>query len=301
MNEIKPAIYGGGPFYTGGHAVIDDLKQSGFYTVVAWAVHVQVNGNLVFNDPIIVQDGKYVGNPEWPVLLAELKQDVTSVKRLLFSIGGWGVQDFPNIKALIFPNPGDYPNNPQIGPDTILYRNFQALKKAIPAIDGIDFDDETLYDQPTTVAFSQMLNTLGYHVTFCPYVVADFWIDCLYQLNTTTPNLVTGFNLQCYAGGTGNDPQAWITAIQSKMGKGFDAKEFVYPGLWCRHGDGCSDGDCPDDISSKFANWRSDGIRGGFIWLYDDIQKCETSGVCDSGVPMNAAAYASAIVKGLQG
>ena len=32
----------------------------------------------------------------------------------------------------------------------------------------------SLYDQPTTVAFSQMLNTLGYQVTFCPYTNVSF-------------------------------------------------------------------------------------------------------------------------------
>ena len=298
MNAITSGIYGGGPFYSGGCAVIDDLKGSGFTTVVAWAVHVKASGDLVFNDPTIVSRGQYVGDSAWPGLLAALKQGATSVNRLLISIGGWEVGDFPNVKALIFPNPGNYPDNPQIGSNTILYQNFQALKNAIPTIDGVDFDDETLYDQPTTVAFSQMLNTLGYQVTFCPYTNVSFWVDCLYQLNTATPNLVTGFNLQCYAGGAGNDPQHWITAIQEKMVSGFDAKGFVYPGLWCIH-NGCDSGDCPDRISSQFSSWRPDGIQGGWIWLYDDIQKCEDSAACGSGVSMNAAAYASAIVTGL--
>jgi hypothetical protein len=284
------AIYGGGPFYSGGTAVIDDVKSSGFTTVVAWAVHVQANGDLVFNDPPIVSNGQYVGDPTWPSNLAGLKQGATSVNRLLFSIGGWGVGDFPNIQALI--------QQQGTGPSSILYQNFQALKSAIPTIDGIDLDDETLYDAATTVQFSQMLNALGFEVTFCPYTMTSFWVDCLYTLNTQTPGLVSGFNLQCYAGGGSNTPQPWIAAIAQQMGSTFPAASFVYPGLWCRNGDGCAAGSCPADITSQFAAWQSSGIQGGFIWLYDDIQKCSNSGACSGR--MDSAAYAAAIAEGLQ-
>jgi hypothetical protein len=290
MSTITTAIYGGGPFYSGGTSVIDDLKGSGFTTVVAWALHVSPTGDLIFNDPTIVSGGQYVGDPNWPGLLENLKQGETSVNRLLFSIGGWGVGDFPNIQSLI--------QSQGTGPDSILYQNFQALKQAIPTIDGIDLDDESLYDTDTTVQFCQMLNTLGYEVTFCPYTNTEFWVDCLSTLNSQTPGLVTGFNLQCYAGGAGNTPQTWIDAIAQTMGSGFPAASFVYPGLWCRNGDGCAEGDCPGDITNQFAGWKSSGIQGGFIWLYDDLQKCESSQACPGS--MNAAAYANAIVQGLQ-
>lgn len=299
--SIMSAIYGGGPFYTGGQAVIDDLKASGFTTVVAWAMHIQSNADLVFNDPnnLLVTNGDYVGDPSWPGLLADLKQGTTSVNRLIFSIGGWGVQDFPNLKHLIFPTSSDYPNNPQTGPNTQLYKNFAVLKAAIPTIDAIDFDDETLYDIPTTVAFANMLHDIGFNVTFCPYTMADFWVQCLYDLNAPTPGLVTGFNLQCYAGGAGNNPNTWIDAITNKMGKSFDAAGFVFPGLWCRNGTGCAGGQCPSSIESSFQGWKPLGIQGGFIWLYDDIQKCENSGVCGAGNPMGGSAYAHAIIDGL--
>jgi hypothetical protein len=289
MSNIMAAIYGGGPFYSGGAPVIDDLKSSGFTTVIAWALHVSADGDLIYNDPTIISQGKYVGEEGWAEQLAELKQGETSVNRLLFSVGGWGVSDFPNIQALI--------QSQGTGPDSILYQNFQCLKQTIPTIDGIDFDDESLYDQDTTVQFAQMLNTLGYQVTFCPYTMMDFWVECLSVLNTQTPNLVTGFNLQCYAGGSGNNPQYWIDGIAQKMGSGFAADSFVYPGLWCRNGTNCSDGSCPEDIQNQFQGWKPEGIDGGFIWLYDDLQKCESSGACPGS--MNSAAYASAIVKGL--
>lgn len=295
------AIYGGGPFYTGGQKVIDDLKNSGFTTVVAWAMHIQANGDLVFNDPtnVLIDNGSYVGDPAWPGLLADLKQGATSVNRLIFSTGGWGVQDFPNLKHLIFPTPSDYPDNPQTGPNTALYRNFAALKTAIPTIDAIDFDDETLYDVPTTTAFANMLYSIGFNVTFCPYTATNFWVDCLYDLNSSTPGLVTGFNLQCYAGGSGNQPDVWIDAIRNKMGSHFDAEGFVFPGLWCRYGAGCAEGQCPSSIETTFAGYKPTGIQGGFIWLYDDLQKCEKSNACGPGNPMGSAAYAKAIINGL--
>ena len=85
MSPIDAGIYGGGPLYPGGgDGVIADLKASGMTTVVAWAVHVHPNGDLVFNDPLIVSDGAYVGDAGWPADLESLKQSPTSVTRLLF-------------------------------------------------------------------------------------------------------------------------------------------------------------------------------------------------------------------------
>lgn len=290
--SITTAIYGGGPFYSGGQAVIDDLKSSGFTTVIAWSVHVNTSGDLIYNDPTIVSNGAYIGDPGWPALLADLKSGSTSVNRLLFSVGSGGTSDFTNIQTLI--------QQQGTGPSSILYQNFAALKSAIPTIDGIDFDDEDNYDQDTIVQFAQMLAGLGYQITFCPYTMMSFWAGCLSALNSPGPNPVTGYNLQCYSGGSGNVyaiPQ-WIASVQGAMGSGFDAAAFISPGLWCRNGSNCMQGECPDQIESQFNTWKPDGIEGGFIWLYDDIEKCEQKNTC-SGAPMTTAAYAGAIANGL--
>ena len=291
MANITAAIYADGSLYSGGSAVVDDLKASGFTTCIAWAMHVSAGGDLSFNDTPILDGTGYIGDPAWPDLLASLKQGTTSVDRLIFSVGGWGVGDFPNIQTLI--------QSQGTGPTSTLYKNFAALKKAIPAIDAIDFDDESLYDPATTVAFSQMLGELGYQVTFCPYSNTDFWVGCLNQLEQSNPGLVTGFNLQCYAGGGGNTPGPWIDAIALGMPAGFPAQTFVSPGLWCRHGDACDQDDCPEAVQQTFAGWKSSGIDGGFIWVLGDIEHCATSGVCGAGAPMGTAAYAAAIVDGL--
>jgi hypothetical protein len=290
MNGITTGIYGGGPLYSGGQSVIDDLRASGLTMVVAWSLHVSANGDFVLNDAQIVSDAKYVGAAGWPDQMVSLKQSPTSVDRLLFSVGAGGVDDFHHVQQLI--------QSQGTGPDSILYRNFATLKETIPTIDGIDFDDEDLFDADTTVAFAGMLHEIGFEVTFCPYMDPGYWVGCLKTLNGTTPNLVTAFNLQCYSGGTGNDPADWIAAIQGAMGPDFDAEGMVLPGLWCTNGPGCDEGQCPDSIQQTFAGWKPTGIRGGWIWLLDDVIKCESSGAC-SGGPMGTAAYAAAIDAGL--
>jgi hypothetical protein len=287
MSTITTLIYGGGAFFTG-DAAITDVKNSGFTTVVAWCIHVYENGDLYFNDTAVVQGGKYVGDPNWNTQLASFKEGTTSVNRVLLSILG----PFANIQSLGTQKGG------------VIYNNFQALFDATPAIDGIDFDNEDLYDQTTMVDFALMLQAIGYQqITFCPYRLPDTWADWLAAIDSQSPGLVTGFNLQCYDGGYYNDPQDWITAIQNTMGSSFDAKGFVYPGLWCVHPPACTpgrDNDCPVTVTSKFKGWQPEGIQGGWIYLYDAIQKCLNSGACGSDVSMDTAAYASAIVQGLR-
>lgn len=291
MSTVDAAIYGGDPLYSGGREVIDGLRESGMTTVVAGSLHVEPNGDLVFNHrQPIVSEGKYVGEAAWPARLSSLKQAPTSVSRLLFSLGGDGKQDFHHIRQLI--------KEHGTGPESVLHRNFAVLKSTIPTIDGIDFDDEDLGETKTTVTFARLLHQLNYTVTFCPFNNLDFWVECLKELNGSTPGLVTGFNLQCYAGGEGNTPGPWIEAVAEAMGPGFDAKGFVRPGLRCRRGANCAESDCPDSIEGKLRGWSSSGIQGGWVWRLDWVLKCQGSGSC-SGQSMDVAAYAKAIVNAL--
>ncbi len=283
MTQTMSAVYGGGPFGAGQPA-LSTLSQTGFTTIVCWCIHVNANGDLVYNDPpAICQGGAYAGNASWGKELAAMKTG-GSVNRLLFSVGSGGSQDFTNIMNLI--------KSQGTGPSSILYQNFAALLKAIPAIDGIDLDDEDNYDQDTIVSFSQMLATIGYkQITFCPYTDNTFWDGCLEALNKSNPGLVTGYNLQCYSGGSYNidHVEDWIKGVQKVMGKSFDAAAFINPGLWCKNGTSCSQGMDPKTMNGYFTNWGKQGVRGGFIWLYDDIMKCGN----------DPAAYAAAINKGV--
>lgn len=266
----RSAIFGGGPFYQDGQAVMNTLRASGFTTVILWSIHVHPNGDLYYNDILVVSNGRYVGDAGWPARLRTLKQAPTSVNRIEVSVGAWAVPDWENIARLI--------SAQGTGSSSILYRNFQALKTATGA-DAINNDDESYYQVPATAAFARMAAGLGYSkFTFAPYTNQSFWAS----LKSNLGSLVDRVYLQGYAGGSGNNPATWNRALGMT----------VDPGLWSRHGSGCAQGDSPATVESKMRSWRgSAGIQGGFMWLYDDMKKCSAQG--------SAAAYARAIRNGV--
>jgi hypothetical protein len=261
-------IFGGGPFYSGGQSVMNTLRASGYTTVMLWCIHVdEATGNLIYNDQLVVANGVYVGNSSWPSQLATLKTPPTSVNRIEVSVSSWGVDDFLRIKNLM--------NTYGTNTDSILYRNFQALKTATGA-DAIDFDDETHYEVDTAVKFGRMLASIGYKVTLCPYTQSGFWQSVYNQLGT---NIVDEVYLQCYAGGAGNNPATWNAYFPGLK---------VQPGMWCKNGGGCAQGNTAAEVETQMTAWRSSaGITGGFMWLYDDMLSCTAGGT--------AADYATAI------
>jgi hypothetical protein len=265
----RAAVYGGGPFYQDGQAVMDTLRRSGFTTVVLWAIHLRPNGDLFYNDHLIVSNGRYVGDAGWPTRLRTLKQAPTSVNRIEVSVGSAGPNDWGVIASLV--------RSGGTGPNSILFRNFAALKAATGA-DAINDDDEQQYDLSTTTAFARMTATLGYRFTFVPFTNVAFWRGLKGALGTTVDRVY----LQNYAGGAGNNPAQWSR----------DLGITVDPGLWSRHGAGCAAGDSPATVQSKMRAWKtSAGISGGFMWLYDDMKACTASG--------SPAAYANAIKAGV--
>ncbi len=308
------AIYGCDKFYPGSDKVTQDLKSTGFTTVVPSSISVFPHGDLTWGKTVIVQDGVYINDPTsiWPNFLGGLKEGTTSVNRILLSVGGDTHADFTHIHDLIFAAPGSYPNKPNIGPDTPLYKNFKALKdlkssNGTQAIDAIDLDDEeATIDTPTIVAFSQMLHTIGFGVTFCVYSQTDAWINALYQLNVKgQAPIVTGFNLMTYSCDPPQDPQPWIDAIQAKMYEGFDAAGFVFPGCANRWYDNdpryqCYYGTCPSNLTSKFKAWKAKGTKGGFVYNYDRILTSLGATDCSPNLP-TPTSYAWAILTGLQG
>ncbi|WP_224363910.1 PKD domain-containing protein [Hyalangium versicolor] len=275
------AVYGGGPFYSGGTAVMDDLRNSGFTTVMLWSFHIEDNGDLVYNDIPVVKNGAYIGDSAWPTRLATLKTAPTSVNRIEVSIGAWGVPDFERMARLVNGTATGCGSTLVCGTGStsILYRNFQALKTATGAT-AVNFDDESAYDLTNTTQFGQMLIGLGYKITFAPYTNQSFWKSLKDNLGSAVDTIY----LQVYDGGAGNNPASWNTA----MGMTVD------PGLWSRHGSGCASGDSPATVQSKMSSWKSSaGISGGFMWLYDDIQACGSQGT--------AAQYAAAINTAVSG
>jgi len=242
-------IFGGGPLYINATNNITEIKNSGFTEVIVWNIEVKSNGDLNFNGEFpLVSNGVYIGgqlHPDFAGNMAVLKQG--TVKRVTFSIGSSNVGDWQNVTALV--------NAQGTGMDSILYKNFAALKAAIPALDALDFDDENSYDTPTTVAFGVMLGGLGYRVNPDPFTNNSYWINVVAQINAQLPGTVDGVHLQAYAGGAGNNPCV-----------GWDFGDVpVWPGLWDRD-------DTPSQVQSIMSGWHNQcEINGGFMWLYDDF------------------------------
>lgn len=241
-------IFGGGPFYKN-PAAITEIETSGFTEAIVWSVEVNSSGDLNFNGEFpLTSGGVYVGNqsyPNFPAQMAQLKQG--TVKRVTFSIGSSNFGDWENITSLI--------QSQGTGPNSILYKDFAALKAAIPALDALDFDDENSYNDATTVQFGAMVGQLGYKVMPDPYVNNSYWINLVSQINTQLPDTVDGVHLQAYAGGQGNSPC---------VGWNFGSVP-VFPGLWDANY-------TPAQVQSIMTGWHNQcGIIGGFMWLYDDF------------------------------
>ncbi|QRN55326.1 hypothetical protein [Dyella caseinilytica] len=272
-------IFGGGPIYKNLNNNITELSNSGFTEVIVWSIEVSSTGNLNFNGEFpLVTNGAYVGNqtyPDFPSNLAALKS--AGVKRITFSIGSSNYGDFEDISALV----NSTGSGGGTGPNSILYKDFQALKKAIPSLDAIDLDDENGYDASTTEAFAVMLGNLGYHVMPDAYTSASYWTSLVTSINTALPGTVDGVHLQTYSGGSGNSPCS---------GWNFGSVP-VYPGI---ADSSVSGGVSVSGAQSTVGGWEQQcSITGAFLWLYDDVAG-QTY-----GSESLTAAYAGAINAGL--
>ncbi|HEY3974211.1 MAG TPA: hypothetical protein VGM18_14490 [Candidatus Sulfotelmatobacter sp.] len=242
-------IFGGGPFYKNAANNITEIENSGFTEAIVWSVEVSSTGDLNFNGEFpLTSGGVYVGNQYYPNFasdMAQLKQG--TVKRVTFSIGSSNYGDWEDITALV--------NSQGTGPTSILYKDFAALKAAIPALDAIDFDDENSFNSSTTISFGVMLGQLGYHVLPDAFDDSSYWTNVVSQINSQLPGTADGVHLQAYAGGSGNNPC---------VGWNFGAVP-VFPGLWDAD-------DTPSQVQSIMTGWHNQcGITGGFMWLYDDF------------------------------
>jgi hypothetical protein len=212
-------------------------KASGFTTLITFAMHVNSDGTLVLGG-VVCTNGVYVGPTNWGSLVATLKTAPTTVTRYEVSVGGYGDTSFANIENLV--------NSQGTGSGSILYKNFQALRNAVPGINAINDDDEQTYNLSSSTSFANMLGGLGYKFTLVPYTAQSFWVNL--------KNSITNCDyiyLQCYEGGAGNDPGQWNSAFGNGV--------VVIPGQ--------------ESNTATTANWRNwhleTGVQGGFY--YPDV------------------------------
>ncbi len=252
VNAKESIIYGGGPFYNKASEYCDLIRSSGFTTVMLWTIHLNANCDMNYNDDNILKNGVYTGKASWPDEVKAFKEGETSVRRIELAIGAWNSDAFLHIKNLIAAE--------GTGPDSRLYKNFKLIHDLFPAIDGISYDDEKIYDVSSTVDFTVMLSDIGFKVTLCPYTRSDYWGAVYSQVNDLRPGAIDRVDLQCYAGGGWNTPAGWSGVFGDLQ---------VAPGLWCYPND---NGDTPSSVASKMTNWNnSNNISGGFMWLFDDM------------------------------
>ena len=175
-------------------------KASGFTTLITFAMHVDVDGTLEIGGGPVCSNGVYIGPNNWGSLVNTLKTPPTTVTRYEVCIGGWLDTSYDNVKSLV--------QSQGTGASSMLYKNFWALKNAVPEIDAINDDDEKTYDLSSSVSFANLLGGLGYKFTLVPYTQQSFWVS----LNNAITNC-DNIYLQCYEGGAGNDPEQWNSAF----------------------------------------------------------------------------------------
>ncbi len=285
-----------------------DIQQSGLTTVILFALHIGGAGrwgDFTFNEPRWLFVSQGVFNPmkdsaigDWRQHIVELKQR-GSVTKIFFSIGGWDTTDFTAIQQMLKAKQAD-----------LLRTNFNVLKQAFTVggacvIDGFDLDKENEeIDEDTIVSFSQILFDLGFEVTFCPYRDRKWWQSCMKKLWDQN-HKVSWWNLMCYAGGSKNRDHLarWIDTLAAVVGQNNNPASYLVPGLAVKTTpESDSNGQCPtgnDSIESTFAQWKAFGLRGGFLWSYDDIVDSSGKGFCP-GQADDLKAYVSAINSGLR-
>lgn len=237
------------------------LKATNLNTVLLFNIEVHNTTDLFYpqrtetaeTSHLVASNGKYVGGPDIANAMKNYKIN-SSIDRVEITLVS-GYPTFENIRDII--------NSEGTGSDTVLYRNFAALKEAWD-LDAINDDDEGVYDIPSTVAFAKMVGEMGYKFTGAPYRKQWFWKALIQQINAATPGLMDRIYLQCYDGGKGNHPGVW----QEKLGMK------VVPLLWVTNVAKPKKGKTVEQARVSFQGWKDqDMVAGGGYWNDYDIEK----------------------------
>ena len=256
----ESAIYACGHIRRQRPNTIETLRNSGYTTVILFNVNVENDGSLTTDfswssqtaaeaGGIICRDGEYTFDRYQPEYISDIKsilEQPTSVQRLEICIGGWGNGSYGHIRDFIKAHGTDE--------NTMLYRNFKALKEAIPEIEAVNNDQEQDYDLETAIKFHSMLAKIGYKTTVAPYMNRNYWRDLVSALNTEAPGTCDMVYLQTYGGGANNNPNDWKVFGDIPMLVGFD----------------CEANGNMTTMENQFKNWRDKcGVVGGFLWNYN--------------------------------
>src|SRR5260370_8730855 len=97
---VSTRIYASCALAFGGQPAVDDLKASGYSTVLVWSVHVDAYGSLYLNDTLFVFRGAYKETQpmDLPARLAQLR---TAGLEVLFSVVPGETSAFPHTATLL--------------------------------------------------------------------------------------------------------------------------------------------------------------------------------------------------------
>ncbi|BAI76244.1 hypothetical protein AZL_d04180 (plasmid) [Azospirillum sp. B510] len=266
---------------------LDQIPGSGTTDYIIFSLNVKsktiVDISFGLSGPTLASDGDIqdgFSDIIEPIISAGIKNK--SLKRIWLSIGGAESDAFTYINDIISQN-SDLTKT--------LYNNFNAIITAIgniqgaasesgPVFSGFDIDFEqkkgdlqTLVSNVTIWLYQQFKCTF----TFCPFQSLPItpphaktqavspWISSLstiYSALNTQP--VLGFNLQTYAGGYGNDPTAWVSAVSAQSGTSVaDASAFIWPIFSCDSGLGNGPNSTPSQVTTAMQGWKS---QGASLW-----------------------------------
>jgi len=160
-------------------------------------------------------------------------------------------------------------------PESQLWKAFKCLFDAVPALDSIDLDDETMHDSTILAEFSNMIMYgLNKQTIPCPFKTPDYWkqmVDKTIVAKDTIPML----HLQNYDGGqyTNQNISDWKFEVPSYSSG--DSTPFVIPvnpGFTFTGVPGkCA---TPADMKDKMVAWRNSAneagvpVNGAWIWIY---------------------------------
>ncbi|CAK7214850.1 hypothetical protein SCUCBS95973_002274 [Sporothrix curviconia] len=263
--------------------------MSGFNTVILFSFGVLGNGDIVYYTTnsvtggvhtTLASGGTYVGGASLASKVQSFKSTPgTGIDRVEISMSSSGTA-FQNASALL--------RRDGTGPETVLSRNFAALRTAWN-LDAFNNDDESVYDVASTVRLAELL---GYpaganfsHYTAAPYTNMRFWAAVLRSASSSArlpPGFFDRVYLQEYDGGAGNDPGAWQTALAPGPNKDSNEAVHLVPILWVTNDAKPSQGSTPAQAETQFRRWAKSssshpGVAGGGYWNDYDIEKMKSS------------------------
>jgi len=265
---VAIAVFADSGIYICGHfrrdrtKTVPELKASGFTFGFFFNLNVEENGDLTTDGDVICRDGEYVFGETHPHYVDDVNALLTgntSILRLEHCIGGWNNHSYLRIANWVN---ADESEGGGTGPNSILYRNFKALKDAIPSVIAVNNDIEHDYVYAPHAQFHIMLYDIGFKTSIAPYHASyrnSYWIPFVDRINEARPGAVDRNYLQCYDGGRYNNPNDWKIGGLPIYGS-FNI-EGGYLGDWLP----------VSKISDKLISWQEDtGIVGGFFWNYNE-------------------------------